>query len=128
MGVLLVVLAWAEAAVEGAENPGVERGSVAFGRWGSAGKRTEDVGDWVETGVVALSGSDSYSSSVSSNSTSAVSATKLLKRLKSDDAEGFSMVFVLGGFPGEAVILVANSVFEMVAKYSGGKTPSLDVS
>jgi hypothetical protein len=96
---LLVVLAWAEAAVEGAENPGVERGSVAFGRWGSAGKRTEDVGDWVETGVVALSGSDSYSSSVSSNSTSAVSATKLLKRLKSDDAEGFSMVFVLGGFP-----------------------------
>jgi hypothetical protein len=28
----------------------------------------------------------------------------------------------------EAVILVANSVFEMVAKYSGGKTPSLDVS
>ena len=100
MGVLLVVLAWAEAAVEGAENPGVERGSVAFGRWGSAGKRTEDVGDWVETGVVALSGSDSYSSSVSSNSTSAVSATKLLKRLKSDDAEGFSMVFVLGGaFP-----------------------------
>jgi hypothetical protein len=96
VGVLLVVLAWAEAAVEGAENPGVERGSVAFGRWGSAGKRTEDVGDWVETGVVALSGSDSYSSSVSSNSTSAVSATKLLKRLKSDDAEGFSM-FVLGG-------------------------------
>ena len=97
MGVLLVVLAWAEAAVEGAENPGVESGSVAFGRWGSAGKRTEDVGDWVETGVVALSGSDSYSSSVSSNSTSAVSATKLLKRLKSDDAEGFSMV-LLGGF------------------------------
>ena len=97
---MLVVLAWAEAAVEGAENPGVERGSVAFGRWGSAGKRTEDVGDWVETGVVALSGSDSYSSSVSSNSTSAVSATKLLKRLKSDDAEGFSMVFVLGGFCG----------------------------
>ena len=93
---MLVVLAWAEAAVEGAENPGVERGSVAFGRWGSAGKRTEDVGDWVETGVVALSGSDSYSSSVSSNSTSAVSATKLLKRLKSDDAEGFSMVLFWG--------------------------------
>jgi len=114
VGVLLVVLAWAEAAVEGAENPGVERGSVAFGRWGSAGKRTEDVGDWVETGVVALSGSDSYSSSVSSNSTSAVSATKLLKRLKSDDAEGFSMVFVLGGFPGARSREASNSISSMM--------------
>ena len=63
----------------------LEKGNAAFGRWGLAGKRTEDVGEWFEAGVVALSGSDSYSSSVSSNSTSAVSATKLLKRLKSDE-------------------------------------------